>query len=82
MTRHCLQDKFITSYDYEEGDFAAWDTFSTLHKATPMPKVGPDDPKARILWRVSVNGYSPLFSKNEIYLGKEQLDGEDPRKSA
>ncbi len=85
LTRHCLKEDFVTSYDYEEGDFAAWDTFSTLHRATPMPKVEPDDPKARILWRVSVNGVSPLFSKEEIYLGKERLDADEsegPRKTA
>ncbi len=66
---HCLQDKFITSIDYEEGDFAAWDTFSTLHCATPLAGVEPDDPNARILWRVSVNGLSPLYDVAETYQG-------------
>ncbi len=66
---HCLQDRFITSIDYDVGDFAAWDTFSTLHCATPLAGAGPDDPNARILWRVSVNGLSPLYRLEETYQG-------------
>ena len=67
LMAHCLQDKFVTSIDYEVGDLAAWDTFSTLHRATPIAAVEPDDPNARTLWRVSVNGISPLYSKSEIF---------------
>lgn len=74
LMEHNLKPEFITCYDYEEKDFAAWDTFSTLHRATVMPKVEADDPKARILWRVSVNGHSPLFAPDEIYLGKEVVE--------
>ena len=62
LTEHSLQDRFLTQIDYEPGDFAVWDTFSTLHHATPLKAVEPDDPNARILWRVSVNGLSPLFA--------------------
>lgn len=67
LMEHNLKDEFITQIDYEEGDFAAWDTFSTLHCATRTEKAAPDDPHARILWRVSVNGLSPLLRDDEIY---------------
>lgn len=63
---HCLQDKFVISIDYEVGDLAAWDTFSTLHRATPIAAVEPGE-NARTLWRVSVNGLSPLYSKDETF---------------
>ena len=36
--------------------------------------VGPDDPDARILRRVSVNGHSPLFSAAELCRGAAQLE--------
>ena len=69
---HCLQDKFVTSIDYEVGDLAAWDTFSTLHRATPLNPVEPGDPNARTLWRVSVNGLSPLYKLEETYQGYQK----------
>jgi taurine dioxygenase len=72
LMAHCLQDKFVTTIDYEVGDLAAWDTFSTLHRATPIAAVEPDDPNARTLWRVSVNGISPLYSSDEIYQGYDK----------
>lgn len=67
LMEHCLQEKYLTKIDYEVGDFAIWDTFSTLHRATEIHSVGPDDENARILWRVSVNGLSPLFDDSEIH---------------
>ena len=66
LTEHSLQEQYLTQIDYEPGDFAVWDTFSTLHHATPLEAVEPDDPNARILWRVSVNGLSPLMSEEQI----------------
>jgi taurine dioxygenase len=62
LANHATQPEFTTAYDYEVGDVAAWDTYSTLHKA---PFVKPADmgaPHARILWRVSVTGLSPLVA--------------------
>ena len=41
---------------------------------TPLAAVGPDDPDARILWRVSVNGHSPLFAADELYRGAARLE--------
>ena len=32
------------------------------------------DPDARILWRVSVNGRSPLFAADELYQGAAELE--------
>lgn len=60
LAAHALRPEFTTAYDYNEGDVAAWDTYSTLHKAPVVEKAGPDDAHARILWRVSVTGASPL----------------------
>ena len=74
LMAHNLQPKYVTSIDYEVGHFAAWDTFSTLHRATPLEGVGPEDPDARILWRVSVNGHSPLYSADELYRGAARLE--------
>lgn len=71
LAAHALQDRFITSYDYQAGDLAAWDTYSTLHKATLMQRAAADDPHARVLWRVSVTGESPLFAPEDLYRGKE-----------
>ncbi|MEQ9641738.1 MAG: TauD/TfdA family dioxygenase [Alphaproteobacteria bacterium] len=60
LAAHCVQDRFTTSYDYEVGDLAAWDTFQTLHMAT-LQKPATDDTDSRILWRVSVTGKPPVY---------------------
>lgn len=62
LAAHATQERFTTAFDYRPGDVAAWDTFSTLHKAPVVPRAGPDDAHARVLWRVSVTGQSPLVS--------------------
>lgn len=64
LAAHATQDRFTTSFDYSPGDVAAWDTFSTLHKAPVVPRATPEDAHARVLWRVSVTGQSPLVSKH------------------
>ena len=57
---HVLQPQFLTSHDYEVGDVAAWDTYSTLHKATLQdPATTPET--RRVLWRVSVTGGPPIY---------------------
>lgn len=71
LAEHALQPRFMTTYDYEPGDVAAWDTYSTLHKATLTQRAQAGDAHARVLWRVSVTGESPLFPPEEIYKGKE-----------
>ncbi len=73
LAAHALQPRFITSYDYEPGDLAAWDTYSTLHKATLMQRASAEDPHARVLWRVSVTGESPLFPAEETYRYQNSL---------
>ncbi len=60
LAAHCVQDRFTTSYDYEVGDLAAWDTFQTLHMAT-LQKPATGDTDSRILWRVSVTGKPPVY---------------------
>ncbi len=59
LARHATQEKYRNQWDYAVGDIAAWDTFSTLHKAqVQAPARGDTD--RRILWRVSVTGKPPL----------------------
>ena len=60
LARHCLQEKFRNQWDYSAGDVAAWDTFSTLHKAQVQPPAT-DPITRRILWRVSVTGKPPVY---------------------
>jgi taurine dioxygenase len=61
LARHCIQDKYRNEWDYVVGDVAAWDTFSTLHKAQVQePAQGQND--RRILWRVSVTGKPPIYA--------------------
>lgn len=58
---HALQPQFTTSLDFQVGDVGAWDTFSTLHKATVLkPATGSRD--RRLLWRISVNGFPRLLA--------------------
>ena len=64
---HALRPQFITEHDYEIGDVAAWDTYSTLHKAPLTDRVQSGDARARELWRVSVTGASPLFEAGELH---------------
>jgi len=60
LARHCIQDKYRSSWDYAVGDVAAWDTFATLHKAqVQAPAAGTHD--RRMLWRVSVTGKPPVY---------------------
>jgi taurine dioxygenase len=62
LADHGTQPRFVTSHEYKIGDVAAWDTFSTLHKADLLERVDdPADPQARLLYRISVTGISPLF---------------------
>lgn len=60
LARHCIQDKYRIAWDYAVGDVAAWDTFSTLHKAqVQAPAKGERD--RRVLWRVSVTGKPRVY---------------------
>jgi taurine dioxygenase len=62
LMEHATQPRFVTSYDYGVGDVAAWDTYSTLHKATLHdPATTPET--RRLLWRVSVTGKAPIYSR-------------------
>ena len=56
LAQHATRDEFTTAVEYGPGDLAAWDTYSTLHKAPVVPKAVGGDPHARLLWRVSVTG--------------------------
>ncbi len=61
---HAIKPAYVTSYDFKVGDAGAWDTFSTLHKATVLePATGPED--SRLLWRISVTGLPPLIADGQ-----------------
>lgn len=62
LAEHATRPEFTTAYDYAAGDIACWDTYSTLHKAPAQKPAQPDEPHARMLWRVSVTGLSPLIN--------------------
>ena len=62
---HATASKFQTKYDFKIDDAGAWDTYSTLHKATLLkPATGPHD--SRLLWRISVTGLPPTIDINSI----------------
>jgi taurine dioxygenase len=63
LKAHALQERFVRQLRYRVGDTAVWDTSCTLHAAQPLGPVDqPDDPQARLLYRVSVKGMPPLFA--------------------
>jgi taurine dioxygenase len=67
LAAHATKPEFIASHRYQEGDVAAWDTFSTLHKAELLDPVRDrQDPQARLLYRLSVTGQSPLLVKENL----------------
>ena len=70
LAKHATKTEFITSHKYEKGDLAAWDTFSTLHKAELIDPVNDRaHPGARLLYRISVTGRSPL--SETLYLDSQ-----------
>jgi taurine dioxygenase len=62
LTTHATKPEFVTNHQYGQGDLAAWDDFSTLHKGELLDPVHDRaDPRARLLYRLSVVGQSPLL---------------------
>lgn len=62
LAAHAIKPEYVTEYDFKVGDAGAWDTFSTLHKATVLkPATGPPD--SRLLWRISVTGLPPMIER-------------------
>ena len=59
---HATQPRFVTQHDYDVGDVAAWDTFSTLHMATLHDRATTKETR-RMLWRVSVTGKAPIYTE-------------------
>ncbi|MGI9332952.1 MAG: TauD/TfdA dioxygenase family protein [Gammaproteobacteria bacterium] len=61
LKTHAGQERFIYRHKYVPGDLAIWDTFSTMHRATPIDFVsGTHD--ARLLWRISVRGKPLIYA--------------------
>ena len=75
LAEHATQPQFTTAYNYSEGDIACWDTFSTLHKAPVQKPARREDPHARMLWRVSVTGFSRLLEPHPDYMANESPKG-------
>ena len=62
LAAHATKPDYLAEYDFKVGDAGAWDTFSTLHKATVLaPATGPSD--SRLLWRISVTGLPPMIER-------------------
>lgn len=60
MKEHVLQEKYIYRHRYEIGDIAIWDTWQTMHSATPIDIVSNEN-NARLLWRISVRGKPAIY---------------------
>ena len=60
LKAHATEPRFVTQYDYDVGDVAAWDTYSTLHMATLHDRATTPETR-RMLWRVSVSGKAPIY---------------------
>jgi taurine dioxygenase len=62
LKMHAIQDRFVYAHTYEVGDIAIFDTFSTMHAATPIEAADPStaDTK-RLLWRISVRGLPRVY---------------------
>lgn len=60
LAQHAIQDRYRTEMEVEAGDFAAWDTYATLHMAT-LQDPARGDTDRRLLWRVSVSGKPPIL---------------------
>ncbi len=58
---YVLQEKYIYRHRYQVGDIAIWDTWQTLHSATPID-IASGDHNARELWRISVRGKPAVYS--------------------
>lgn len=62
LAAHATKSEFLACHQYQKGDIAAWDNFSTLHQGELLDPVHDDaDPRARLLYRLSVVGQSPLI---------------------
>jgi taurine dioxygenase len=62
LATHATKPDFVTHHEYRPGDIAAWDNFSTLHRGELLDAVHDRaDPQARLLYRLSVVGQSPLL---------------------
>jgi taurine dioxygenase len=62
LATHATRPEFQACHQYQKGDIAAWDNFSTLHQGELIDPVYDEaDPRARLLYRLSVVGQSPLI---------------------
>ena len=62
LAAHATKPVYLAEYDFMVGDAGAWDTFSTLHKATVLePATSHHD--SRLLWRISVTGLPPMIEQ-------------------
>ncbi len=57
---HVLQEQYIYRHQYAVGDLVVWDTFQTMHSATPID-VATSDANSRLLWRISIRGRPHIY---------------------
>ena len=62
LRAHALEERFIYRHPYRIGDLVVYDTTTTLHAATTIPKARGDRDR-RLLWRISVTGGPPSTSR-------------------
>jgi taurine dioxygenase len=63
LAAHATKPEFLACHQYQKGDIAAWDNFSTLHQGELIDPVYEEaDPRARLLYRLSVVGQSRLIA--------------------
>lgn len=57
---HTFQSKFLNAYQHCVDDILMWDNPTTMHSASPITQASDDD-DTRLLRRISLKGYAPLF---------------------
>ena len=62
LKAHVLQERHIYRHRYAAGDLVVWDTFQTMHAATPIDFATSGE-NTRLLWRVSVRGRPAVLSQ-------------------
>ncbi|MEM7251986.1 MAG: TauD/TfdA family dioxygenase [Pseudomonadota bacterium] len=60
LKAHVLQEQFIYRHTYAIGEVAIWDTWQTMHRATPIDFATAERTE-RLLWRISVRGIPNIY---------------------
>ena len=63
LREHAIDDQHVYKHKYKVGDVVVWDTFQTMHRATPID-VATTDEDSRLLWRISVRGTPRVYQQH------------------